>query len=368
MKLSCQKSTMLSSLQLLGPVTAGTTTKPILKAVKLEAIDDKAVLEATDLEVGVRCLVEPVEVQEAGTVVLQEGRLTELLREWPEEKICMETRGSMCLLSGKGGVFKMAGYDPEEFPVIPTFSDEGSVEVSADELEGMIKKVVFACASERVRHTMTGVLFREEGGELRMVATDGRRLAFARGKKSGGGKTTMDGIVPRRGVELLSRIATHQEGNVLLKMDGTHLLAKSGKATLCSQLIEGQYPNYEEAVPKDNDKKVEADAEGLAAAIRRATILTTAERHLIKLKLQKGMIVVEAETPEVGEAMVDVEVKYSGEDLEIGFNPDFLLDALKAIEKGTVQLEFKGPATAAIMKRSHDFLYVVMPIRLAETT
>jgi DNA polymerase III beta subunit len=365
MKLACQKSILFSGLQLLGPVILGTSTKPILQAVKLEAGEGRAVLEATDLEIGVRCVVEPVDVEEAGTIVLQEGRLAELLREWPEEKILMESKGTMCQLSGKGGVFKMAGYDPEEFPVIPSFSEEGSIEMEAGELEGMVKKVVFACATERVRHTMTGVLFRQEGGELKMVATDGRRLAYVKGRKITGGKAVMEGIVPKRGVELLSRIATHQGGKVALKMDDTHFLAKSGGATLCTQLIEGQYPNYEEAIPRDNDKKVEVDTEQLASALRRATVLTTEERHLVKLKLQKGKMVVEAETPEVGEAVVDVPVDYAGEELEIGFNPDFLVDALKAIGKSNILLEFKGPTTAAVMKKQ-DCLYVVMPIRLAE--
>jgi DNA polymerase-3 subunit beta len=366
MKLSCQKTTLLEGLSLLGPVTSGATTKPILQAVKLSALENRAVLEGTDLEVGVRYQVEPVGVEEGGTVVLQEGRLAELLREWTEETINMELKGNMCLLSGKGGAFKMARYDPEEFPVIPAFREEGSIEVDAEELEGMIRRTAFACASERVRHTMTGVLFQVEGGVLKMVATDGRRLACAREKRGEGKRAAMEGIVPRKGVEQLLRVAARREGKVRLSIDGTHLTATSGKATVVAQLIEGQYPNYKEAIPGDNDKRMEADVEALASAIRRAAILTTEERHLVRLKLQAGRIVVEAETPEVGEATIEVGVDYAGPGLEIGFNPDFLLDALKTLAKGNVQLEFKGPTTPAVMKRGQEFLYVVMPIRLAE--
>lgn len=366
MKLSCRKTALLEGLQLLGPVTSGATTKPILQAVKLEASENRAVLEATDLEIGVRCLIEPVEVQEKGTVVLQEGRLMELLREWPGEEVCMELKGTMCHLSGTGGAFKMAGYDPEEFPVIPAFSEGGVIELEAEELEGMIRKVVFACAGERVRHTMTGVLFQVDGGALKMVATDGRRLAYVKEGKDIGRKAAMEGIVPRRGLEQLARITARREGKVLVKMDGAHLLARCGKATLCTQLIEGQYPNYKEAIPGDNDRKVTVDAEALASAIRRAAILTTEERHLIRLKLHKGGITIEAETPEVGEATVDIEAEYSGEALEVGFNPDFLLDALKAIGKGTAQLEFKSSTTAAVVKSGQNFVYVVMPIKFAE--
>ena len=368
MKLSCQKSVLMEGLQLLSHVTAGTTTKPILQAVKLEASENKAVLEATDLEVGVRYLLEPVDVREAGTVVLQEGRLTELLREWPDEKVHMELKGTMSHLSGKGGMFKMAGYDPKEFPTIPAFSEKGSMEIEAKELAEMIRKVTFACASERVRHTMTGVLFQVEGGTLKMVATDGRRLACVRERRGADGRGAMEGIVPRKGIEQLARVAEQKEEKIKLKMEETHLLAKSSKAMLCAQLIEGQYPNYKEAIPGNNDKRIEIDAETLAGAIRRAAVLTTEERRLIRLGLRKGKIAIEAATPEVGEARVDVDVDYSGENLDVGFNPDFLLDALKAIGKGTVHLEFKEVSTAAVMKGGQEFIYVVMPIRLAEAT
>ncbi len=366
MKLSCQKTLFLEGLQLLGHVTTGTTTKPILQAIKLEVQRNKAVLEATDLEVGVRYLLEPVEVQETGAVVVQEKRLAELLREWPEEKISMEVKGSMCLLSGKGGVFKMAGYDPKEFPTIPVFPEEGGISLEAKEVVEMIKKVVFACATERVRHTMTGVLFQVEAGAIKMIATDGRRLASARERKGESGRPQVEGIVPRKGIEQLARIGEQHGGKIEIKMEETHFLARSSRATLCAQLIEGQYPNYKEAIPKDNDKKVEVGAEVLAAALRRAAVLTTEERRLVKLGLQKGRVTIEAETPEVGEAKVDIDVDYKGEGLELGFNPDFLLDALKAIGKGTVQMEFKEPTTAAVMKSGPDFIYVVMPIRLAE--
>ncbi len=366
MKLSCQKNALLEGLQILSPLTSGATTKPILQAVKIEALENKAVVEATDLEVGVRFVVEPVDVQKKGVVVLQEGRLVELLREWTEERVDMELQGSMCLLSGKGMSFKLATYPAEEFPVIPQYSDEGSVELEAGKLAGMIRKVAFACASERVRHTMTGVLFQVEGGMLKLAATDGRRLAHVKEKGVSGEKISIEGIVPKKGVEQLARVAGHQLGSVDVRIGETHLLAKTASATLCAQLIEGQFPNYKEAIPTNNDKKIEIDAELLASALRRASILTTDERHVVKIGLQRGRMIVEADTPEVGEARVELEVDYAGEALETGFNPDFLLDALKAIGKGPVQLEFKEPTTAAIMKSGQNFVYVVMPIRLAE--
>ena len=368
MKFSCQRSVLTEGLQLVSHVTAGTTTKPILQAVKIEVSENKAILEATDLEVGVRYLLEPVEVQEKGIVVLQEGRLAELLREWPEERVCMELKGAMCHISGSGGAFKLAGYDPKEFPTIPTGGEKGAIEIEAGELVEMIRKVVFACASERVRHTMTGVLFQVEAGILRMVATDGRRLASAREKKGVSGRGPMEGIVPRKGIEQLARIAERQEGKIRLKMEETHLLAGSDRATLCAQLIEGQYPNYKEAIPANNDKRAEVDVEILAGAIRRASILTTEERRLVRLGLRKGRISVEVETPEVGEAKVDIDANYEGENLEIGFNPDFLLDTLKAIGKGPVHLEFKEATSSAVIKSGQDFIYVVMPIRLTETS
>lgn len=366
MKIICSSKDLYEGLQVVGNIAVISSTKPILQAVKIETVGDKLELSTTDLEVGIRYLVESKEVVRPGSTVIPKDRLAGLLKEWSDDKVEIEVKGNASHISGKGCSFKLVGYAPEEFPTIPTFVEEKYFEMEPERAAEMVKKTVFASASERLRHTMTGVLLNVEGGTARMVATDGRRLAIAKERIQNAEKISASCIIPNKGVQQLPRIIGQGQEPIKVRIEETHMMVKTSRATLCSQLIEGQYPNYEEAVPKDCDKRLEMDAELLASALRRATFLTTEERHVVRLKLTSNRLTVSSETPEVGEGQIELEVNYSGGDLEIGFNPDFLLDALKALGRQPVKMEFKEPNTAAVLKAGQDYLYVVMPIRLTE--
>lgn len=366
MKVLCSGSKLHEGLQLVGNVVTISTTKPILQAVKLETLNDMLEISGTDLEVGIRCLVEVEKIVKPGRVVLPGNRLMGLFREWSGGEVSLEVQGNSCRISGNDSNFKLLGYDPDEFPTIPGFAEEGFFEIDSEKIGEMVKKTVFACASERLRHTMTGVLLEVKGDVAKMVATDGRRMAHIKEKIINKGKVSCTSIVPSKGIQLLPRIAAQSSGTMKIRLEETHMIAKTEKAVLYSQLIEGQYPNYEEAIPKEDGEKLELDAEILSGAVRRAAFLTTEERHIIRIKLRKSKVMVSAETPEIGEAEISIDADYNGAEMEVGLNPDFLLDALKAVGKGTVKFAFKDPNTAAIMRTGKDYLYVLMPVRLSE--
>ncbi|MFQ5862727.1 MAG: DNA polymerase III subunit beta [Candidatus Brocadiales bacterium] len=366
MKVVCSGNSLHEGLQLVGNIIATSTTKPILQAVKLETMENRLEISGTDLEVGMRYLIETTKVVEPGRVVLPGSRMMGLLREWPGGEIQLEVQGNSCRLSGRGCNFRLLGCAVEEFPTIPSFTEGKHFEMDSEKLGEMVKKTVFACASERLRHTLTGVLLSVKGGRAEMVATDGRRMAYIREKVSNKGGVSCSGIVPSKGIQQLPRIAAQTKGPVKIQLEETHMVAKTENATLCSQLIEGQYPNYREAIPKEDGERLELNAEELATAVRRAAFLTTEERHLVRVKLQKDRVSVCAETPDVGEGEIGIEASYDGREMEVGFNPDFLLDALKAVGKDPVKLMFKDPNTAATLRVGQDYLYVIMPVRLSE--
>lgn len=366
MKLSCSSQKLYEGLQIVGNISATTSTNPLLQAVKMETVQEGLLLSATDLEVGVQYLVPSVEVILPGKAVVPEERLAGVLKDWGEEKVQLEVEGSTCCISGKRCAIKLLGFNPEEFPVIPIFEEKNCFEIEGLGFAEMVRKTVFACASERLRHTMTGVLLSIEGSTMKMVATDGRRLAIAKQKVSNPQKVKTNSIIPPKAAHQLPRIVSEEKELVKVKLDESHMMVKTSKALLCSQLLEGQYPDYTSAIPTENDKKLEIAPEGLAAAIRRVAFLTTEERHVIRIGLKEDTLLVKTETPEVGEGSIEIPVDYKGGELEMGFNPDFLLDGLRAAGKEVVRMEFKDPKVAAVLKGGQDYLYVVMPIRLTE--
>lgn len=366
MKVLCSNSKLHEGMQLVGNVVTTSTTKPILQAVKLEIVNNMLEISGTDLEVGMKCLVETEKVMKPGSVVLPGDRIMGLFREWTEGKVQLEVQGNSCHISGEGCDFKLLGYAPDEFPTIPSFTEKGHFEIDSGKIGEMVRKTVFACASERLRHTMTGVLMEVKGDVIKMVATDGRRMAYIKEKVVNKDKISRSSIIPAKGVQQLPKIAAHSSEPMKIRLEETHMVVKTEKVTLYSQLIEGQYPNYEEAIPKEDGEKLEVDTEILSGAVRRAAFLTTEERHVIRFKLRKGKVIVSAETPDIGNAEIEIGVDYGGVEMEVGLNPDFLLDGLKAVGKGPVRFMFKDPNTAAMMRAGKEYLYILMPIRLAE--
>ncbi|MDO8136603.1 MAG: DNA polymerase III subunit beta [Candidatus Brocadiales bacterium] len=366
MKLSCSSQQLYAGLQMVGSISATASTNPILQAVKIETVKEGLLLSVTDLEVGIQYLIPEVEVVSPGKAVIPEERIAGVLKDWGEEKVQIEVEGTTSRISGKGCSIKLIGFDPEEFPVIPSFEEKDYFEIEGPGLAEMVRRTSFACASERLRHTMTGVLLAIEGSTAKMVATDGRRLAVAKQRISNPHKVKSNSIIPPKAAHQLPRLVAEEKEGVKVKLEEAHMLVKTSKALLCSQLLEGQYPDYTSAIPAENDKRLEIAPEVLAAAIRRVAFITTEERHVIRIGLKKDTLLVRTETPEVGEGSIELPVDYKGSELEIGFNPDFLLDGLKGIGKEPVKMEFKDPNSAAVLKGGQDYLYVAMPIRLTE--
>lgn len=390
MKVICDRGALLDAINLVSGVVAARTPRPQLQCVKLSARKSgkasELTLSATDAEVSLRLQTAQVDVQEAGEALIPAHDLRGIVSaEEGEATLTIETEDDACRISGQDAKFKVFGYPPAEFPPIPDFERIASgkdanakakavITHPAGLLSLMIARTLFATARENSRYAINGVLFRREGKKLEMVATDGRRLALCRQNTTGDkDATNISCIIPTKALGLLLKLIEDPEGQVQIAITDNQVLFSVGgeeggaKAILTSNLVEGTFPPYEEVIPKDQDKKVIFDRDVLSSAVRRAALLTNEESRGVRMKFSGGdkQVVVSSRAPEKGEATIDVPLSsYEGTDIEIGFNPTFISDALKVIVDPQVVLELKAPNKPGLVKSGTDFMYVVMPVNL----
>jgi len=370
MKVVCDRATLTHGVQVASGVVPHRSPKPVLGCLKLEAQGDRVTVLATDLEVGIRFSMSKMEVQEPGEVLLPAERLHPILREIEAETITLTSAEQETTIEVPGVRFKILGENPADFPNVPDFPEGEATAVKPDDLLSLIRRVSFATARENTRYALNGVLWEAEGASLVLVATDGRRLSLARGKCKGGPKKKVEAIVPSKAVALIERcladVSDHKT-DVRVAASEKDILAASSSAdggqwVAYSRLVEGHFPKYDDVIPKDPDKKVGLKTAAFLGGVRKAALLTNEESRGIHLKFAAGEVVLTSRTPEMGEAEVHVPADYSGEALEMAFDPNFLQDALKAMESEEFTFAFKGPSKPGVMTEGKMFTYVVMPI------
>ncbi len=369
MKVICDRAALLDAVNLVGGVVVSRTPTPILLCIKLSAKDGLLTLAATDLEVGLRLGVDQVEVQDEGDILIPSDKLTQIVRASDDSTLTIEADGNTVHIRGKDAHFTIYGYDPKEAPEVREFGDAAvDCEIESHILRGLISRTLFAAATETSRYAINGVLFDRDGKKLRMVATDGRRLALANGDcKAKDGKISC--ILPTKALNLLNKLIADEDANVRVSVDDNQAIFAIGEggtaAILSSNLVEGAFPPFEDVIPRDQDKKVSFDSHSLSSAIRRAALLTNEESKGVRLSFQKDQLTLTSRAPEMGEAEIHVDLTdYEGDPVEIGFNPGFITDALKVVDGKQVIFEMKAANKPGIIRTGNDFTYVIMPVNL----
>jgi len=364
MKVIAQSAALQEGLALATSIVAVRTPKPVLQCVKLVAKGKTLWLVATDLESGCRFEVAQVEVKEEGEALVPVQKLAEIVRESAgEEALTIATDKDACSITGAGSRFKLLGFDPGEYPAVSEFTDKGDFQVSAEALGGLIDRTLFAAARAHSHYAISGVLWETKGKKLQLVATDGHRLALAKAGLSSAG-ADVSAIVPSKLMTLLQRAVGSSEEVLDVKITETQILVRTAKAVLLSSLVQGNFPKYQDVIPKDAGLKAELDTAMFAHRIRQAALLTNEESRGVRLAFEAGKVTLTSRAPETGEAEVTMDVGYDGEALEIAFNPVFLSDALKVVDAEGITLEFSASNKPAVVKSGGDFLYVVMPVDL----
>jgi DNA polymerase III subunit beta len=347
------------------------TTLPVLSNILFETAGDGIRMSGTDLDVSVRLQV-PAEVKEGGALTAPGKKLQEIARELPDEVVLVSTRGDQIELRCGRSHFKLNGLPAEDFPQLPAVDFDRSWKASGKDLLSLIRHTSFAVSTEESRPVLNGVLWELRDGEMRMVATNGHRLARMRIPAGPSLETTTHLIVPPAALQQVQRL--FGEGDeVSVSREQNHLGFKAGNAEVYTRLIEGTYPNYEQVIPKDNDKSAIIQRKALESAVRRVAAVASDQTHRIRLEFEPGRMNFNVLTPDLGEAHDEIEVGYEGEPITIGFNANYLLEVLRYVGTDEVKMSFKAPERAAVLEpvagdggEAMDYLCLVMPLRLVD--
>ena len=366
MKIKCNKEIIKKGFHVVENVISGSNINPMLQNVRIVANDNTLELSTTDMEVSVSYLIDSVEVITPGKMVGPETQISSIVKEWTEDYIEITEEDRKCVIKGKDNFFKILCTDPDGFPTIPQFIDEEYIEIDKNVLLDMIKKTAFIILGDRTKHGSSGVFLEISENHVKMVANDGRRLSEVKKKVDNPHGISKSCKIPIKGILQMQRIAAEQEDLVKLRIEENRILVKTKNSTLCSQLLEGQYPKYEEVIPTNLDSKISMDKNVFTSAIRRVSIMTTDEYKLLRFKFSGETLEIKCSSPDVGESKTVIPVEYSGEELEIGLNPEFLLDFLKNVDSEGVRLELRDSGTAGVFKVGSGCTYVVMPMNLGD--
>jgi DNA polymerase-3 subunit beta len=368
MEIKAKRDNLLATLYWTQSIVERRNTMPILANVLIESRKGEIRLTATDLEVGIRGVVEGEVVRE-GIVSVNAKKLYEIVRELPEEQLQLKRLENewVEIRSGRS-LFKIVGMDAREFPQFPNFDASTLSTTSASVIREMIERTIFAVSMDETRHNLNGIFVEQgSGGKMRMVATDGHRLAFI--EKGLGAFGLQKGVIlPRKGVaELKKLLEGSGEGVVSLGFRENMGLVVKEQIELFMRLIDGDFPDYTKVIPKGNPQIAKVDQRELLQALRRVSILSSERYKGIKMAFGDSKVSISANNPDLGEAAEDIEVDYSGKLLTIGFNARYLIDMLGVLgAEGDVDIELKDELSPSLIRKAGDesYLYVLMPMRL----
>lgn len=367
MKVNCNRGALLDALNLTGNVVAARTPKPVLQCLKLSAEGNALIVAATDLEVAIRYRDEQVQIEQEGETLVPADKLRDIVRESIDDTLAIEITGDTANIRGQDSHFKIFTQKATDFPPVPDFEGEADVQLPGGALKQLIGQTLFAAAKESTRYAFNGVLVVVKAKKISLVSTDGRRLAMAKGDLAAGDKLDKEGkkaIVPAKALQLIEKLIDDPQEMVGIQIRENQIIFHTSNATLTSNLVEGQFPPYDDVIPKDTDKKMSASTADFLSAVRRAALLTTEESRGVRLAFTKKGLVLTSRSPESGEATINFPCKFEGADVEIGFNPNFVVDALKVVDTDEISLEITAPNRPGLLKAGPNFLYVIMPVNL----
>ncbi len=365
MKVICARKDLHEGVQTAGRAVSPRTSLPILGHLLIKAEEDRLRIAATDLELGMECLVE-ARVQEPGSLTVPARVITEILAALPDTDVALsvDETNSVSLKCGTSD-FSILGLPPEEFPMLPEVREDVKFTVENDVMRDAIAKTSFAVSADESRAILTGILLQVNGESLKLVSTDTHRLCVfdcplieCEG--------TQNAIVPGRALTELSRIVPEGGGTVSVGISASQVMFKVNDTVLVSRLIEGQFPNFERVIPREHTKKLTIPTEQFLQSMKRVAIVARENEYRTTIQTQNGTLVLTAESGNVGRAHEEVEVLREGEDLKMAFSARYLLDVLNVIDVEAIEAEFSGEASPALIRPQgqDNYLYVLMPMQL----
>jgi DNA polymerase-3 subunit beta len=364
-KVTCPKDELTRALSLVGRAVSTRASVQVLGGVLLRAGEGQLELAATDMELSLRLAVE-CEVEGEGAVVAPGRLLVDLARLLPESEVVLQHDPGQGILEITCGAasYKLNTYSAEDFPKLPDVSEAQTFTVDRPAFLETVSRVARAASRDESRPVLTGILVRFEGDKLVMAATDSYRLSVKETELTGAGASDLEAIVPARALTELSRIA-QDAVELQIGVQENHVLFGAGGVWLTTRRIDGQFPNYKQLLPETFEHEVKLPREEFLEVVRRTSVM--AQRNSpIRLRFAEGEVTVSAQTQEVGEAKETLPVPFTGEPLEIGFNPEFLRDGLESVDADEVALQLISSLRPGLIRSPEEnFAYLIMPIRLA---
>jgi len=365
MKFSAAREVLLKPLQAVNGVVERRQTMPILSNVLIIARDGQLSVTATDLEVELVAQAE-IDVEDGGEITVSGRKLLDICKALPEgSDIHFSLSGEKLSVRAGRSKFNLATLPAAEFPVVEDIKAGQTISVSQEALGHLIEKTHFSMAQQDVRYYLNGMLLETSGQHLRAVATDGHRLALCQVELDGADLEEQQVIVPRKGVLELQRLMSG-EGDLNIELGSNHIRIQLEGIRFTSKLIDGKFPEYDRVIPKASANELKANRSEFRDALQRTAILSNEKYRGIRLVIRDSGVLLQAHNPEQEEAEEELEVEYSGEDIEIGFNVNYLLDALGAVEGDVVTLSVQDSNSSCLIRQpgNEDSTFVVMPMRL----
>jgi DNA polymerase-3 subunit beta len=346
------------------------TTLPVLANILVETTDRGIKLSGTDLDIAVSTEV-AADVEAGGAVTIPAKKLSEIARELPPAPVKIAAVGEQRITLECGrSKFKLLGLPRDEFPTFPSVRFEESWRIKSGDLQKLISHTAFAVSNEESRPILNGVLWELRPDRMSMVATNGHRLAKMTVPVTSDTGPSNDLIVPPKALEQVRRLFPAEE-ELEIGRGENHIGFRSPFTAVYTRLIEGPYPNYEQVIPKDNDRIAIADKAALVSALKRMSVVASDQTHRIRLSFNAGMLKFSVQTPDLGEAQDELPIRFNGDQLDIGFNASYLLEILRYIPTDDVKITLKAPERAATLEPEGwsdpaSYLCLVMPLRLVD--
>jgi len=370
MKFSLAKSKLANYLQYILQVVPGKSTLPILTNVLIEALENKVKISATDLDISIAASID-CKVAKKGSACIPGRILFDIIKELPESEISCEATGQRVEIKIPNGSYKIASVPADEFPKLPAVNTKKEIKLGAGSLVDMIRKTTFASSDDETRPAINGVLWQTKGDRMQMVATDGHRLARMAVENTKLKGLYDDVIIPPKVLNLIPKFATEDNQEIGIIFGENNIIFNLDDIILSSRLIEGPYPNFEQVIPSDNDKQLVVSKEDLARAVRRVSILSNALTHQVKFAIKGKALTLSTTNADVGgEGKEILECDYNGDDIELGYNANYINDILGKIDGEEAVFELSSSVAAGVVYSPNtpkeDFLCLVMPLRLAD--
>jgi len=368
MDITVKKSELFRELQYVQGVVERKTTVPILSNLLLEASGNNLGVTATDLDVTLRCSC-PADIDQAGSLTVSARKLFDIVRLLPEADIHFQSASPDWMnVACERARFKIAGVSKENFPEVPEV-EVATVELPANAVRYMISRCIFAITQEESRYTLNGALMIVNPDSLTYVTTDGHRLVLiSRNLEVEGCTEEIRVLVPKKTLVELNQLASEEIDKVEFGHTAKHLFFRAGERLLVSRILTGQFPNYEMVIPTENNREVTLESRDFIDALKRVAVMADEQSQSVRFRIQEGQVEISSASSDFGEAKEAIAARYEKDDIEIGFNAQYLLDFLTNVDSDEVILALRDHENQGLLKpkgeSNYEYLYVIMPLKI----